>query len=47
MVSATKKKWQIYFLVTFDLATGGDRHLLDIAEVLEHVLPPLREPSSI
>lgn len=33
--------------VTFDGVTGGDRRLLDIAEALERVLPPLEEPSSI
>ena len=33
--------------VTFDGATGGDRRLLDIAEALERILPPLEEPTSI
>ncbi|MDX1556084.1 MAG: amidase family protein, partial [Xanthomonadales bacterium] len=33
--------------VTFDSASGSDRRLLDIAEALEKVLPPLEEPESI
>ena len=33
--------------VTFDAASGADRRLLDIAEALERVLPPLQEPESI
>jgi Asp-tRNA(Asn)/Glu-tRNA(Gln) amidotransferase A subunit family amidase len=33
--------------VTFDGYTGQDRKLLDIAEVIEKVLPPLAEPKSI
>lgn len=33
--------------VTFDGSTGSDRRLLDIAEALERVLPPLEEPASI
>jgi mandelamide amidase len=33
--------------VTFDGSTGQDRKLLDIAEAIEKVLPPLAEPQSI
>ena len=33
--------------VTFDGYTGQDRRLLDIAEALEKVLPPLAEPNAI
>lgn len=33
--------------VTFDGVAGGDRRLLDIAEAIERVLPPLEEPKSI
>jgi len=33
--------------VTFDGYSGQDRKLLDIAEVIEKVLPPLAEPKSI
>jgi len=33
--------------VTFDGYSGQDRRLLDIAEAIEKVLPPLAEPESI
>lgn len=33
--------------VTFDGTTGSDRRLLDIAEAIERLLPPLEEPNSI
>ena len=33
--------------VIFDGYSGQDRKLLDIAEVIEKVLPPLAEPKSI
>lgn len=33
--------------VTFDAASGADRRLLDMAEALEKVLPPLVEPRSV
>ncbi len=33
--------------VTFDGYSGQDRRLLDIAEAIERVLPPLAEPRSI
>lgn len=33
--------------VTFDAASGADRRLIDIAEALEKVLPPLETPESI
>jgi mandelamide amidase len=33
--------------VTFDAASGADRRLLDIAEAIEKVLPPLAEPDAI
>lgn len=33
--------------VTFDGYSGEDRRLLDIAEIIEDILPPLAEPKSI
>ena len=33
--------------VTFDGTMGNDRRLLDIAEAIERILPPLEEPNSI